>query len=496
MTKVATSIFREYDIRGIAGEKFEDKALREYEKWYGPFPGINISPEVAVALGRAYGTIIKEKGGKKIVIGHERRPYGEELKMQFAHGVLSSGLDVYDAGETLTPMIYFATTFYDYDGGVNVTGSHNVYFFNGFKMMGKNVFPVYGEDIQRMRHMIENESYAERMEDGKYEKVEVFADYEKYLLEHCSLKRKLKVVVDCGNGSAGLYAPDILTKLGCEVVEMYTDPDPSFPNHIPDPEDPYVMQELQKKVIEEKADVGFGIDADGDRCGTVDEKGSFVHADLMLLLLSQDILARNPGKKVLYDVKCTRLLEDFIPKYGGVPVMHVTGHAPIKATLRTDEDTIFAGEISGHFFFVEDYFKIDDGLYAMGKILALLASSGKTLSELLGQYPKTVITPELKLPCEDQVKFDVVDKIREHFSKKYKTVEIDGVRIIFSDKSWGLVRASNTSPYLTIRIEADTEEEVIKIKNILADELEKFPEIANKLDREHAFTHTGRLGWV
>lgn len=494
--QVSPSIFRLYDVRGIAGNKFEQKAIDEYEKWYGKFNGINITPEVAEAIGKAYGTTIHNRGGKNIIVGHEIRPYGEELKLEFVKGVRSTGINVFDAGVSLTPIIYFSTAFYEFDGGVNVTGSHNVYFFNGFKMMAKDVWPVFGEELQKMKGMIENDQYYISQTEGTYEKKDVIADYSKYLLDHNKLARKLKIVVDCGNGSAGAFSPKIFRDLGCEVVELYTEPDATFPNHVPDPEDQFMMLDLCKKVIEEKADIGIGLDADGDRCGVVDEKGNFVFADRTLLLLSKDILSRNSGKKILYDVKCTRLMETLIPTFGGTPLMHITGHAPIKETLRKDTDIIFGGEVSGHFYHAEDYFRIDDGVYSAAKIICLLSQANVPFSELVGQFPHTVMTPELKLPCTDETKFKVVEEITKYFSSNYKTITIDGSRVIFSDTSWGLVRASNTSPYLTIRVEADTEEEVLKIKNVLADQLEKFPDVADKLDRKNVTSHTGRLGYV
>ncbi|MBI2310036.1 phosphomannomutase/phosphoglucomutase [Candidatus Collierbacteria bacterium] len=493
--KVDANIFREYDIRGIAGTKFSKKALKEYQKWYGKFPGITITPDIAEAIGKAYGTLIRERSGRKIIVGHEIRPYGEELKLQFIKGVRSTGCNVIDAGVSLTPFIYFATAYYHLDGGVNVTGSHNVYFFNGFKTMAKDVYPIYGKELKKMRKIIEQENFM-TSKNGSYEKLNIFTEYQKYFLEHNHLNRSLKVVVDCGNGSAGLFAPEILRKLGCEVVELYTKPDSTFPNHVPDPEDIFVMRDLGKRVVKEKADLGIALDADGDRFGAVDEHGSFIYADRMLLLLAKDILSRNPGKKIVYDVKCTRLIDELVPKFGGIPVMHITGHAPIKQTLRNDPEVIFAGEVSGHFYFVEDYFKIDDGLYAAGKLLSILAQGNKPFSRLFESFPKTVMTPELKLPCSDSAKQKIVAQISTRFSKKYKTIAIDGIRILFSDTSWGLVRASNTSPYLTIRVEADTEKEVIDIKNLLADQLEKYPEIGDRLNRDAVTTHSGKLGWV
>jgi phosphomannomutase/phosphoglucomutase len=493
--QILGTIFRDYDIRGIAGKEFSQKALDEYEKWYGKFPGITITPEAAEAIGKAYGTIIRRKGGRKIIVGHEIRPFGEELKMSFVDGILTTGCDVDDAGESLTPIIYFSIAFYGYDGGVSVTGSHNIYFYNGFKMMGKNVFPIYGQEIQDMHGMIEREDFLVETR-GLYTKKDVWGDYKKYLLDHNHLQKKLKVVVDCGNGSPGKFAPIMLSELGCETTGLFIETDATFPNHLPDPEDPWMMKDLQQKVLDVGADIGIAFDADGDRFGVVDENGKFIDADRVLMLIAKDILTRNPGKKILYDVKCTRLLEEFIPKFGGVPMIHVTGHAPIKATLRTDLDVILGGEVSGHFYHCEDYFKIDDGLYSAGKVLSLLSGSEKKFSELFTDFPQTVMTPELKLPCADDIKQKVVEEVSKTFRLLYKTIDIDGVRILFSGTSWGLVRASNTGPYLTIRVEADSEEEVVKIKNLLADQMEKYPEITDKLDRTCITSHTGKLGWV
>ncbi|MFA6525166.1 MAG: phosphomannomutase/phosphoglucomutase [Patescibacteria group bacterium] len=494
--KVSPTIFRLYDIRGIAGKEFSKDAIAEFEKWYGPFPGINITLDVAEALGKAYGTYIQRKyNGKNIVVGQELRPFSNELTQGFINGILSTGCDVTDVGIALTPLVYFANGFYEFDGGVNVTGSHNVYFYNGFKMNGKGVLPIYGDELQVVREMVEKEDFIQA-EKGELKKKEVYPDYENFMTKKLNIKRKLKVVIDCGNGSAGLFAPQFFRKLGCEVVELYTTPDATFPNHVPDPEMPNNMEELGRKVVETKADCGIGLDADGDRVGFVDENGEYVDTDMMILLLAREALKTDPGKKILYDVKCTRLMEELIPKFGGIPLMHITGHAPIKDTFRKDPDIIFGGEVSGHIYFVKELFRSEDGMYAGARILELLADSNEPFSALFKDFPVTVRTTELKLPCADEIKFDVIKKVQEHFSKLYKTVTIDGVRMSFDDKSWAIVRASNTSPYLTVRFEADTRERVLEMKNVVADFLEQFPEIEDKLDRKEVMSLTGRLGWV
>ena len=494
--EINPSIFREYDVRGVAGSSFSPEAIAEYEKWYGPFPGITITLDAAAAIGKAYGTFIRRAGGRRVVVGHEIRPFADELTNAFISGVRAVGVDIDDLGVSLTPVVYFNTATAGVDGGVNVTGSHNVYFYNGFKMMGKDVAPIFGQALQEMRQMILAESFESVLTSGNYTKRDGYASYRDYVLKHIELVRKPKVVIDCGNGSAGLFAPEIFRALGCEVIELFSEPDASFPNHMPDPEQPQYLTALVERVVSEKADLGIAFDADGDRVGFVTEKGDFVDADLTLLVYAKDVLARFPGKKILFDVKCSALLEELIPQFGGVPLMHRTGHAPIKDTLRRDADIIFAGEVSGHFFFVEDYFRIDDGLYAAARLLEIFLRSNSPFSELFVEFPKRVRTPELKLPCADEAKFKIVAKIQQDLVPHYSTVLIDGVRFRIGEHSWGLIRASNTSPYLTVRAEAETEPELLHIKNIIADELEKFPEITDHLNRTEVATLTGRLGWV
>lgn len=492
--KVSPAIFREYDIRGIAGKEFSELEIEKYERWYGKFPGVTLTQGIGEAIGKAYGSIIRRAGGKRVVVGHELRPFGEELKTAFVNGIRSTGCDVADAGVSLTPLIYFAVGFFGFDGGVNITGSHNVYFYNGFKMMKKDVWPLFGAEVQEMRQMIEQEDFVQEAQ-GSYERQDISQAYERYIADHIHGLRSLHIVVDAGNGSAGLFAPNLFRRLGCKVTELYCEPDAAFPNHDPDPEAPQNMQDLGKKVREEQADFGIALDADGDRVGFVDEGGNFISADLVLLILAKDALSRHPGKKILYDVKCSKLLEELVPQYGGIPLMHRTGHAPIKETLRKDDAIILGGEVSGHFYFVEDYFKIDDGLFAAAKMLELCSRQSSPFSSLFEGIPRRVRTPEIKLPCADEKKFEVVREIIRRLESKFPSITLDGIRVQVTEKGWGLVRASNTSPYLTVRVEGATEGEVLQVKNILADELEKFPEIEETLDRSRAASLTGRLGW-
>ncbi|MFH1170977.1 MAG: phosphomannomutase/phosphoglucomutase [bacterium] len=493
---VSPSIFRLYDIRGVAGKDFSQTAIAEYERWYGAFPGVNITLEVAEHIGKAYGTLmVRRYGAQTILVGHESRPFADELTAAFISGVRSTGCNVTDAGIALTPIVYFGDAVYHYDGAVNVTGSHNVSFYNGFKMMGKDVNPVFGDELQVIRRMIEKEDFLAAT-PGKIDQRNVYPDYERYATDHIALARPMKIVVDTGNGSAGLFAESFFRALGCEVISLYQKVDATFPNHVPDPEEPSSLIELGQQVVQHNADLGIGLDADGDRVGCVDEKGDYVDADYLLLALSRDVLSRHPGKTILYDVKCSRLMEELIPSYGGKPIMHQTGHAPIKRSMRKNPNIILAGEVSGHIFFSEDYFKFDDGLFAAARILELASKQRGSFSSLFSDIPTTIRTSELKLPCRDEEKFLIVEALKKTFAARYKTILIDGVRVVYDPTSWFLVRASNTNPYLAIRLEADSEKRLLEMKNVLADELEKHPGITDRLNRNAVTTKTGHLGWV
>lgn len=493
-------IFREYDIRGIAGRDFEPEIVEEYEKWYGPFPGLTITPEVSRLIGRALGSHLKVNGGKKIIVGYEVRPNADILKDEFIEGLLDAGIDVDDADKVVTPFIYFLTDFLGYDGGVNITGSHNVYFYNGYKILQTNYLPLYGDELKLIYDRIVNEDFelVDRNERGKKGLVEnPFEIYKKYFLEHNQVDKKLRVVIDCGNGTPGLFAKELFESLGVEIIEeLYFEPDAKFPNHVPDPESPINMSELIRSVKENVADLGIGFDADGDRVGFVNEKGEYIFADDILLLLAKDISERKPGAKVLFDVKCSKLLISMLEEMNLKPVMHRTGHAPIKDTIRKNDDIVLGGEFACHFYFTENYPKADDGFWAAAQVLKIISKSNQTISELLDFIPKRVKTPEIKLPCVDEMKFKIVQEVKEELEQLYEIIDIDGVRVNFSETSWGLVRASNTSPYLTIRVEGENDKEVLKIKNIFADILEKHEEIGDKLDRNNPFSPTGVLGFV
>ncbi len=492
-------IFREYDIRGVAGDKHDPELVELYEKMYGKFPGVTLTAETAKLIGRAYGSHLKTQGAKKVLVGFEVRPFAEVIKENFIEGISDTGIDVDDGGEMCTPFVYFLTSHLDYDGGVIITGSHNIYFYNGFKLLQKDSIPLFGKELKTLYTRIKNEEYDLDENRGKVSKFEdAYEIYKKNVLTNFNLGRKVKAVLDCGNGTTGMFAKDFFESLGIEIVEeLYFDRDPKFPNHTPDPEQTKNMKDLMNSVVENGAEVGIGFDADGDRAGFVDEKGNHIPADKILLLMIKEKFAEgNEGKKVLFDVKCTKLIQDMLPDFGLEPVMHRTGHAPIKNTLRSDDDFIIGGELSGHFYFTQNYPKADDSFFAAAVVLEILSKTDKSLSELLSFIPERVASPEYKLPCADDKKFEIVKAIKEKFEEDYEVIDIDGARVTFSEDSWGLVRASNTSAYLTIRIEALDEKEVLKIKNILTEELEKFPGVEEKLNREVIADPNGRLGFI
>jgi len=496
--KASSSIFREYDIRGVTGKKLDKKLIAEYEKLYGKFPGITLDLKTAKAVGLAFGTIIKKQGGKKILVGMEIRPYAEELKRAFVSGVLATGVNILDIGPSSTPLVYFLTSHLNLDGGVSITGSHNIWFYNGFKLVGKNSLPIYGHELQKLRQIIEKEAWLKAKTPVKKEiLLSAFEIYQEYAQKYLKLSRPVKICLDCGNGTPGLFAKKFLESLGAKVAAgLYLKPDASFPHHPPDPEQPKNMADLAKKVRQTEAELGIAFDADGDRMGVVDEKGNLVWADYLLLILAKDVLSRHPSKKILFDVKCSGLLQTLIPSFGGVPLIHRTGHAPIKDTFQKDKEVILGGEVSGHFYFAEHHYRVDDGFWAAGKILQIYSQTKKPFSSLFSFIPPLVRTPEIKLPCADEVKFKVVEQATRQLAKRYQVITVDGARVIFDSQTWGLVRASNTSPYLTLRFEGPSEEKVIRAKNIFADILEKFPQIGDKLCRTTVSSPSGKLGYV
>ncbi len=446
-------IFREYDIRGVV-----DKDLTE---------------EVVEELGRGFGTYLKEKGGKRASLGGDVRLSTPRFREVFAKGMLASGLDVVDIGIVPTPVQYFSLYHLDVDGGVMITGSHNPPEFNGFKLaVGKTT--IYGEQIQEVRGIIEEARFSSG--NGKLVEEDVIGPYQERLKEEFSFQKGLRVVVDAGNGTGGIFVPGILRDMGCKVAELYCEPDGNFPHHHPDPTVVDYMKDLIARVRGDRADVGVAYDGDADRIGVVDEKGRIIWGDNLLILFSREILKRGRGQKVIFEVKCSQALVEEIERMGGEGIMWKTGHSLLKEKLR-ETGAALAGEMSGHIFFADRYFGYDDAIYATCRLLEVMEKSDLPLSQMLETVPRYFSTPELRAECrDDEEKFRIAEKAKQYFSSKYQAITVDGVRVLFGD-GWGLVRASNTQPVLVLRFEAKSEARLKEIKSIVIEKLKEFGEV-------------------
>ncbi len=447
--KVNPLIFREYDIRGLVEKDLTDEFVEH--------------------LGKAYGTYVLRHGYKNVVIGYDGRQSSPHLKEALIQGILSTGCNVTEIGMCPTPVLYFSIFHLDKGGGIAVTGSHNPPEYNGFKIcVGKET--IFGEQIQILRNLIENEDYEKG--NGQREQYDIIPDYLHFLKNNITIKNQHKVVLDAGNGVAGLTAGPIFKEFGCDVTCLYCDIDGNFPNHHPDPTVIKNLQDLIATVKKEKAEVGFAYDGDGDRIGVIDEKGNILWGDQLLIIFARDILKEHPAAKIIGEVKCSQLLFDDIAKHGGTPIMWKVGHSLIKNKLK-EEKALLAGEMSGHIFFADRYFGFDDAVYASLRFLEIMDKTGKKPSELIADLPKTYSTPEIRTECPDEIKFKVVKMAQDYFPKHYKTVTIDGVRIIFED-GWALIRASNTQPVLVLRFEAQSEERLKEIRNLVESKLKEF----------------------
>ena len=446
------NIFRMYDIRGIADTDLDN--------------------ETVTLIGKAYGTYMIRKGYKKVSVGRDVRLTSERIQNALSTGILSTGIDVVQIGQVTTPITYFSIVHLKTDGSVMVTGSHNPIEFNGLKM-NEGLLSLYGDAIQDLLKLIEKEDF--ETGEGFMTEEDVVPTYKAMLLDRIKIPKPFKIVIDAGNGTAGPIAPEIYRKLGCEVIEMYCEPDGHFPNHLPDPTVLKYIKNLIAKVDEEKADIGLGYDGDSDRVGVIDEKGRVVFADQLIALLSKEILAKYPGATIPFDVKCSQMLPEEIEKAGGNALMYKTGHSLIKQKMK-ETGAPFAGEMSGHIFYKDNYFGFDDGIYVSLRLVQYLSKLDKPLSELVDELPHYVATPELRIECPDEDKWTVVEKLTETFKKEYDVVDIDGARVLFGD-GWGLVRVSNTQPILVLRFEAKTEARLAEIKTRFKNELAKFPTV-------------------
>jgi phosphomannomutase/phosphoglucomutase len=447
--KVNRKIFREYDIRGI------------YE--------IDLKGELPYFIGKAFGSYVKRKKINEVCVGGDNRLTTSEIKEKLIKGLLETGINVIDIGIVPTPILYFSVHFYKFGSGIMVTASHNPPEFNGFKMVLKEG-SLYGKEIQKIADIIENEDFEKG--DGEFERKEVIEDYIKFMEGRFKFNKKFKVGIDTGNGTAGPLIEKLFRKLGIEFIGLYLESDGNFPNHLPDPVIPENLKDLIEIVKKYNLDCGFGFDGDGDRLGVIDEKGNILWGDQLLIVYSREVLKERKGEKIIFDVKCSRALEEEIEKMGGIPLMWKTGHSLIENKLHEEKAPI-AGELSGHLYFADEYFGYDDAIYASLRLLRIMDKEGKKLSEFFTDIKKYYSTPEIRIEVKDDNKFEIVEKVKNYFSKKYKINDIDGVKVYYPN-GWALLRASNTQPALVVRIEGETEKELEKIKDEFMEVIEKF----------------------
>lgn len=459
------SIFREYDVRGIVGR--------------------DLTLDVAESIGRAYGTMARQRGCRTVALGRDGRLTSQDLRDRVLAGITATGVNVVDIGVCPTPLLYFALYELPVDGGVMVTGSHNAAEYNGFKMcLGK--MALHGEDIQELKNLIETGVFASG--SGTVSTATVIPAYLRYLKEHFAGldMTGLHVVVDCGNGTGSLVAKTALEQLGCRVTGLYDDLDGRFPNHHPDPTVVENLQDLIRAVKHHRADAGIAYDGDVDRIGTIDEQGNIVWGDRLLLIFARALLKDRPGSTIISEVKASQYLYDDIRARGGNAVMWKTGHSVMKAKMK-EEQAPLAGELSGHMFFADRYFGYDDAIYASCRLVEILSKAQAPFSSLLADLPFTQVTPEIRMECPDDVKFRVVEIIRDRLVEAAgqshahnahpagpairEVITLDGVRVCFDD-GWGLIRASNTQPALVLRFEAATAERLQAIRAYLEGELE------------------------
>lgn len=432
-------IFREYDIRGIAGKDIEKHDV--------------------VSIGKAYGTLLNRENKKIVSIGRDCRTSSEEFSQLFIKGITSTGCDVIDIGICPTPVLYFSIEHLGLEGGAMVTASHNPPEYNGFKLLS-GTDSIHSQGLQDIRTIIGNNEFVKGK--GRVTQKDVLTAYKENIVNNINIKNPIKIAVDAGNGTGGVTALPVLRQLGCVVHDIYCDMDGTFPNHEADPTRKKNLFDLIRLVKEKNLDLGVGYDGDGDRIGVVDKNGSIIYGDQLMVIYAREILERRPGAVFISEVKCSMVMYDDIKKHGGNAIMWRTGHSLIKQKMK-QENAALAGEMSGHMFFKDRYFGFDDALYATCRLLEIMADTDKGVDELIKDLPKTFTTPEIRVECSDDIKFEVVRKIVEHFRAKQKIIDIDGLRALYDD-GWGLVRASNTQPALVLRFEALSEERLEQIR--------------------------------
>lgn len=462
MPQLKKTMFREYDIRGRVNDEELNATSAEW-------------------IGRGFGTYLARRGIDDMVVGYDCRFGSVEIKDGLVKGLRATGRNVIMIGMCLTPMMYWAQYRFKVRGGAMITGSHNPKGWNGLKLGAGFSSTLVASEIQELYELVAREDFVTGR--GDYAEVTIIDDYQADLTGRVRMKRPLRMVIDTGNGTAGAFAPRIFRAAGIEVIEQFTDLDPDFPNHEPDPARTDTVEFLGRRVRAEKADLGMAFDGDGDRFGVVDEKGEVIWPDRYMILLARQVLEREPGGKIVFDVKCTQALEDDIRAHGGVPIMWKTGHSHIKAKLH-QEKAALAGEMSGHVFFVENYYGFDDGIYSGLRFAEYVAARNEPLSAIMAGTPSYVSTPAINVKCADEVKYAVVEKLTADFKRDFpRVVDINGARVVFED-GWGLVRASSNLPELVLRFEARTPQRLDEIKQTFRRYLDKYPEADRHWENE------------
>ena len=462
---IPSEIFREYDIRGVAGK--------------------DLTGDTAVLIGKAFASLVKSfiPEAKQVSVGRDVRLSSDELAAGLIKGIVSSGIDVHDLGVCPTPVQYFSLYHLDVDGGIMITGSHNPPEYNGFKIsIGKET--IYGGNIQKLKEIIKRQEWTIPEKAGEIKHCNIIDPYKEYMMKQFGYLnntrfRRLKVVIDAGNGTAGAVVPEILDGIGCEVIPLYCEPDGRFPNHHPDPTVVEYMQDLIAETKRSGADIGVGYDGDSDRIGVVDREGTMIWGDQIMIILSREVLKENPGARVIGDVKCSQAMFDEVKKHGGIPLMWKTGHSLIKQKMK-EEGALIAGEFSGHIFIGHKYFGYDDALYTTFRIIEIMKKTGKDIKELLSDVARMSYTPEIRRECPEDRKKEVVDNVVSRLlaytkdgNAPYRIIDVntlDGIRVLF-EKGWGLIRTSNTQPVIVMRAEADDEEHLHQYTSFLETEL-------------------------
>ena len=445
-------VFREYDIRGLTSTE--------------------LTPDFAAALGRGFAAYLQEKcpGAQSIALGRDHRTSSPALAREFSRGVREGGVDVWSIGIVPTPLTYFAAHVLPVDGLCMITGSHNPPDYNGFKV-GVGRSTLAGPEIQELKERVLARQRPPAPRHGMEREFDVVTPYLHFVTQSVSAARRLKVVVDAGNGTAGAVAPRLLRGLGHEVIELFCELDGTFPNHHPDPTVVENLRDLQAAVRDSKADLGVAFDGDADRVGAVDEKGNILWGDQLMILFARDLLAQHPGAAIVSEVKCSQTMYDDIEARGGRAIMWKAGHSLIKAKMK-EEHALLAGEMSGHIFFKHRYYGYDDGIYSAARLLELLSRDGRPLSRMLDGIPKTFCSPEIRKDFPEEKKFQAVERAKEKLRKAGRTIEVDGVRVVVPG-GWGLIRASNTQPLLVLRWEAQSEEKMAELQRLIEGTVEE-----------------------